>query len=351
MLSRVADSLFWISRYVERAENIARMVDVHQQLMLDLPTERVQKLKRNWLPLAACLGEHLQLKRRSQKGDVRTVTEFLLYDREHSNSILSCLSAARENARTVREQISPEMWEQINRTYLWYRSANSRHMFERNQYEFFQRVIKTLQLFQGITDNTMLHGEGWEFMRAGRFIERADKTSRMLDDKFYLLNKKRSTPSEMLLQYSVVLKCCNAREVYQRKHGAELHPGSVAKLLLLDDSFPRSVRYCVQEIDLALRRISGVPAGCFSNKAEKLCGRLLAELSFSSIEDYQVQGMHQSMDDLQGKLNAIGAAIYHTYIHQEFKLTAIGAAIYNTYVHKGMSAEPAPSQIQEVTQE
>jgi len=314
MLSRVADSLFWLSRYVERAENVARIIDVNAQLMLDLSPAKAEALSRQWLPVAACLGDETAFRARSRQTDAAAVTEFLVFDRSHPNSISGSLATARENARTVREQITTEMWEQLNRTYLWLMSKGARQAYERNSYEFFQRVKKSLQLFQGITDSLMMHGEGWDFIQMGRYLERADKTSRLLDDAFFLLPSDRNRPADVLPQWLSILRSCNARQAYQRLYAAVLEPVKVAHLLLLNENFPRSVVFCVGQLDHALRRVSGVGPGRYSNLAEKLSGRLLAELSYSAIEEFWVRGMHATVDELQTRLNEIGQAMVTTYI-------------------------------------
>ncbi|HVR34591.1 MAG TPA: alpha-E domain-containing protein [Methylomirabilota bacterium] len=323
MLSRVADSLYWMSRNVERAENIARIVEVNQQLMLDVPSQQAVDLQRNWLPVIACLGEEPEIDGRPIKPDAGSVTEFLVFERGNPNSIVSCLCAARENARTVREQISAEMWEQINRTYLWCLGKSARQSFDRNQYEFFQRLKKSLQLFQGITETTMIHEDGWDFIQLGKYLERADKTSRLLDDEYHLLRRDKATANDHILQWLAVLRSCSARQTYQKIYATTVQPVKVAELLILHESFPRSVKFCAMHLDEALRRISGVPPGRFSNHAEKLSGRLVAELSFSSIDDLHNRGLHQAVDDLQVKFNAIGSAIFATYIYQAITPAAI----------------------------
>jgi uncharacterized alpha-E superfamily protein len=318
MLSRVAESLYWMSRYVERAECLARIVDVNLQLLLDIPPKQSAQLARNWWPVMASLGEDEEaFFKRHKKADVAHATDYLVFDRQNPSSVSSCLSAARENARTVREQINEEMWEQINRTYLWITSRGARGDFQTNQYEFFQRVLKTLQLFQGITDSVMLRGEGWEFIQIGKHLERADKTTRLLDDKFHLLRAGSAAPGELLMQWLSVLRCSNSRQIYQQLYESVVQPRKVAELLLLNDSFPRSVKFCVARADRSLRRISGVGPGRFSNGAEKLSGRLLAELNFSAVDDFEAAGLHQAMDDLQIQLNDIGQAVHQTYFHLE----------------------------------
>ena len=315
MLSRVADSLFWASRYVERAENIAAMVDVNIQLMLDLPTRHADAISRDWSPLVACLGDEVSFASQKRKGSQDAVVDFLVFDRTHPGSIVGSLAIARENARTIREQITTEMWEQINRTYLWLMSKGAHQFYERNHYDFFQRVRKSLQLFQGITDSLMVRGEGWDFIQLGKYLERAEKTSRMLDDKFFLLPLDETAPLGVVPQWVAILRSCSARQAYQRLYAMEVEPIQVADLLLLNDNFPRSLVFCLLQIDHALRRISGVPSGRYSNIAEKLSGRLLSELSFSSVEEFWGIGLHSAVDQLQQKLNDLGSAIASCYLH------------------------------------
>ena len=314
MLSRVADCLFWMSRCIERSENIARMLDVNLQLMLDISGQLSEELNKNWLPIAACLGEDKPFRKHFTRTDAAAVTEFLVFDREHPNSIVSCLASARENARTVRGQISTEMWEQINRSYLWCVSRLARQTFDRNQCQFFQEIREISHLFQGITDASMVHDEGWDFIQVGKFLERADKTSRALDDKFHLL-RRTGKPNEHL-QWIAVLRSCSGRQAYQKIYVCDVQPEKVTELLVLNRSFPRSVRSCIHNLDNYLRRISGVAPGHYANEAEKFSGRLLAELNFSAVEEIYEPGLHHSMDVLQTRLNQVGEAILSTYMHQ-----------------------------------
>ena len=355
MLSRVADCLYWLSRYVERAENLARIIDVNSQVMLDLPWTHSQQLEENWLPLLACLDEDEAFIKTGRDFNRTSVTEYLVFDQENPNSIQRCLAAARENARTVREQISTEMWEQINRAYLWSGSHAARDLFERNQYEFFQQIKETSQLFQGITDASMLHGEGWDFIQFGKFIERADKTSRVLDDKYHLLSPARQKqPHLEVMEWTAVLRSCSARQAYQRVYVAAVKPQCVADLLLLNEVFPRSVRFCVERIDRSLRLISGVKEDHFSNAAEKLTGRLVAELRFSEIEDFYERGLHDAVDDIQVQLNRIDGAVFQTYIFParvtEPPLSGAAATVVENNAPRALAQSHSQSQSQSQSQ-
>jgi uncharacterized alpha-E superfamily protein len=315
MLSRVADCLIWMGRHVERAENIARLLDVNTQLMLDIPLLQAEKLKKDWFPIVAALGDEEGFRKATKKTDSATVTHYLTFDRKNTNSIFSCLAAARENARTVREQISSEMWEELNRVYLWSLGKEARRTFDDNCYEFFQRIREFACLFYGVTDTSMPHTAGWDFIQLGIMMERADKTSRFLDEEFHLVKGTPEQPSIYAMQWTSVLRSCSAKQAYQQIYVATVEREKVADMLLLSESFPRSVQFCVNEIDTVLRRISGVQPARFSNRAEKLSGRLIAELVYSSIDDIVSVGLHQAMDDMQTKINAIGAALYDAYIY------------------------------------
>ncbi|MDZ4742478.1 MAG: alpha-E domain-containing protein [Verrucomicrobiota bacterium] len=314
MLSRVAECLFWMSRYVERTEEIARFVEVNTQLMLDIPPAQSQPISLDWLPLVECLGEKANFKKLQYDSDQTGVTEFLVFSRENANSIVSCVAAARENTRTVREQISEEMWEEMNRFYLWLISKQSRQLFERNPYGFFREIVRFSNGFRGVTDSTIDHGDGWEFIQIGRYIERADKTSRVIDDKFHLLTQKNKDAGRMIVQWNAILRNRSASQAYQRRYKAEVVAQRVAELLLLSNSFPRSVLHCVRRVDWALRRLSGAGEWGFLNRPEKVSGRLMAELSFSEVDDIFAKGLHQVVDGIQSSLNEVGAGLYESYI-------------------------------------
>ena len=186
MLSRVAESIYWMTRYIERAENVARFVDVNLNLMLDFPGSSDQQ----WQPLVDITGDTEDFKERYGEASQASVIRFLTFDTKNSNSILSSVRAARENARSVREIISSSMWEHLNQSYLMLTAAASRRREISDPHELFSSVKTASQAFTGITDTTMTHNEGWHFCRLGRQLERADKTSRILDVKYFLLLPK-----------------------------------------------------------------------------------------------------------------------------------------------------------------
>ena len=310
MLSRVADSVYWMSRYVERAENVARFVDVNYQLMLDAPAGRDQQ----WEPLVATTGDHEQFAKRYGVATEENITRFLTFENENPNSILCCLRAARENARSVREIISSEMWLQLNRFYLMVTSAaESRQGLEHPQ-GFFDAVKQASHLFTGITDATMTQGEAWHFSRLGRMLERADKTSRILDVKYFLLLRTADdvgTPFDDM-QWAAVLRSTSAFEMYRKRHG-RISPKGVADFLMLDREFPRAVQFCLLAARDSLHAISGTALGTFRHPPEKLLGQLCSDLSFTTVDEIIKQGLHEYVDDLQTQMNQVSDGIFETF--------------------------------------
>jgi uncharacterized alpha-E superfamily protein len=314
MLSRVADSLFWMSRYVERAENIARIVDVNLQVMLDLPALGPEKMKALWEPVLRSATDGADFYAHYKTASSESVIEFLTLNPQNLNSIINCLTRARENARHVREQISLEMWEEINRTYLSVKNLTLKKILRQSANEFFTHVKNSSHLFQGITDGTMTHGEDWDFIQAGKYLERADMTTRILDanDEIFI-NQPTASETSGTLHWVAILRSCSSHDSYRKFYVAQVEPDKVVEFLILNEYFPRSIRYSLQAMDEALRRISGVSEEKFTNLAEKLTGRLVAELNYSALEDIKTIGMHRYMDELQGKLNDIGEAVHETY--------------------------------------
>jgi uncharacterized alpha-E superfamily protein len=309
MLSRVADAIYWMSRYVERAENVARFVDVNLHLALDFPEGTEQ-----WAPLVATTGDDEAFAKRYGEPSRDNVIEFLTFDRESPNSIISCLALARENARSVREVISSEMWEQANNAYLMVMEAARSRMALEATHDFFTAVKQASQLFVGITYLTMSHTEGWHFSRLGRLLERADKTSRILDVKYFLLLPQPTDVGTTLdsLHWGALLRSASAFEMYRKRHGA-IVPPKVVEYLLLDRRFPRTVRYCLNKAERSLHAITGAAIGTWTNGAERELGRLNAELSYADTKEILGRGLHEYIDDLQKRLNYVSQSVYDTF--------------------------------------
>jgi uncharacterized alpha-E superfamily protein len=311
MLSRVAESIYWMSRYVERAENVARFVEVNLQLMLDSPSGEDQQ----WEPLVATTGDHADFEKRYGAATQENVIQFLAFDAENPNSILSCLRAARESARTVREIISSEMWLQLNKFYLMVNGAAISGKGKASPHEFFSEVKDASHLFNGVTASTMTHGEAWHFgPMLGRMLERADKTSRILDVKYFILLRSVEDVGTPLddIQWAAVLRSASAFEMYRKRHG-RISQRKVVDFLLLDREFPRAVQFCLLASRDALHAISGTPSGTFRNTPERLLGQLCSDLSYASVDEIINQGLHEYLDELQTRMNQVGAGIHETF--------------------------------------
>ena len=321
MLSRVANCLYWMSRYIERADNTARIVDVNLQLLLDFRNLDDTSLAEHWMPIIESTGDEEKFFTRHTKATGPNVTEFLVFDPDNSNSIISAVIQARENARMVRDQITVELWEELNRLYLWIRSNDARTMWRRSPAELFGLIRNSSLLLLGTIYATIVHNEGWYFMQVGKFLERADKITRILDVRHTIFPSKGETKTisqRDALELSAVLRSCSAWDAYKAAYGAEVRPNLVAEMLLYSAEFPRSVRFCVEKLDDSLRSISGVAPRRFSNDVEKLSGRLLAELEYGAIDEVLAFGLHEYLDLLQVKFNAIGDALFNAYIFQPF---------------------------------
>jgi uncharacterized alpha-E superfamily protein len=310
MLSRVADSIYWMSRYAERAENVARFIEVNLQLMLDSPSGEDQQ----WQPLVNTTGDHETFAKRYGEGTQQNVIHFLTFDAENPNSILSCVRAARENARTIREIISSEMWLQLNKYYLMVTAAAEDSSAQRNPHEFFTEVKNANLLFNGVAGATMTHGEPWHFFHMGRMLERADKTSRILDVKYFILLRSVQdvgTPFDDI-QWAAVLRSASAFEMYRKRHG-RISPKHVVEFLLLDREFPRAINFCLLAARDSLHAISGTPAGTFRYAPEKLLGQLCSDLSFTSVDEVINSGLHEYLDNLQTRMNQVAGGIFETF--------------------------------------
>jgi len=320
MLSRVADSIYWMNRYIERAENVARFIQVNMQLMLDLPIDQAGQ----WMPLVVTTGDERDFDERYGEPTQENVIQFLTFDTRNPNSILSCLTAARENARTVREVISSETWEQVNRFYLMVRDASLNWPPRESPDAFYTDVKMASHLYVGINDTTSNHGEGWHFARLGRLLERADKTARILDVKYYMVLPNVNyvgTPYDTIL-WAALLKSASAFEMYCKRHH-RIDSTRVAEFLMLDPFFPRSIRHCLGRAEDSLRQITGTPAGTYMNVAERRIGRLRSELDYAQIEEVIAAGLHEYLDGLESQLNIVGQAIFSTFF--ALRSTPLGA--------------------------
>lgn len=322
MLSRVADCLYWMGRYLERAKHTARLLNVHFDLMLD-QSRTTAKQYRQYVLAGLQLPSDFD-KARTDK----TLTEWMTLDRENVNSVRSCVGAARENARQVREQVSTEMWGQINELYLNVEQVNIEAMWSTTPQEFFQSVKEGVQFFQGITDSTMIHGQGWHFIQAGRYIERAIATAALMDVFFCpeehlpkATVKSLDVPEHLL--WLGLLRSCTAFEAYCKLYTADIQPRNILEFLLLDAEFPHAVHHAVRALQLALQGIVDATHSSRSERAYRRAGRLRADLEYSQVDEITQGNLHDYFTNIQKQCEQIHYAIYQTYISYPVEATTV----------------------------
>ena len=328
MLSRHADCAYWLGRYMERAEATARMIDVHYHFGLE--SRYVGEVLR-WSSILAISGNDDEFHERYDQLNERNILYFFAFDPNNFSSVSSCINAARENARSIRDQISSEMWECVNRIYLDYRSWTVDKVLKRSPHVFFQLVKESSHLFQGIADRTLMTGETRDFFQCGRFLERADQTARILDVKYHdLLPRFSADPvpiegEEELDPLSIggpidthgwtaVLKSVGAFEAFRKTSSKAVSPDAVAQFLILNPNFPASVRYSMRQVEKSIRRISGNSDVAPSNLAEREIGKLYNDLNYMHGEEIIAQGLHEFLEGVQERCNRIGDAVFSTYL-------------------------------------
>ena len=306
MLSRVADNMYWVARYLERAEHAARVLEVNLN----------QNLERSPASIAPRWEEILEAMRsplaKTGLTNIYEITRALAFEMKYHASIVAYVEAARENARQVREQISSEMWEQLNQLYLYVRSTSIEEIWHES-IPFFRNVREGSHLFQGITDSTMSHGEGWHFIQVGRYIERAGLTAQWLTVKVAGLNDVIASADDFQ-EWGGLLKSCTAFEAYCKVYTTDLRPERVAEFLLLNREFPRSIGFCIDQIQEALVEISDSAGLSKGNRVNRLAGKARATVDFGQIDEIKADGLTGFLDNIQDQFVQIHNAIYQTYI-------------------------------------
>ena len=302
MLSRVADSLYWMSRYLERAEHTARVLGTQLNLMLE---QDPKSSDRRWLRVLASLGHSGPFPEDSDPFTIAQVHAL--------RQITGGIGFARENARQVREQISSEMWEQLNRLFHEVRRMESAGLWKSQPLDFLAVILESSHLVQGVTDSTMNHGEGWQFIQVGRFIERAAAIARLLDIYFHEFPAGQPIDSGEHMEWIGLLRSCTAFEAYCKVYTADLRPERVAELLLLNGEFPHSVRFAADRMQQSLECINQAAASRRSPRVAKIAGRLSSGLMFTPLEEV-VEGLAEFFADIQQQCARIHTAIHEVYI-------------------------------------
>ena len=309
MLSRVADSLYWMSRYLERAEHAARLIDVNIDLMLD---QAAVDADRRWERLLECL----QCTVECDVDDAFACVNALTFDTENDNSIQSCIAAARENARHVREQVSMEMFEQLNAMFFLVRRTELADIWNQQPHEFYHAVRQGTHLLHGVTDATMNHDQEWFFIQLGRHVERVEATARLL--RLYAEEEAEGEgagfEAKNYLNWVGLLKSCSAYESYLRAYRGGVQPINVAEFLLLDATFPGSIRYAADHVVSSLESIATYTGSSRSAPVRRLAGRLRAQLQYAQIDELMAGGLAPFLRDLESQTEQLNSRIYRVFI-------------------------------------
>lgn len=313
MLAREADAVYWMSRYVERAEHVARILLVNSHMLTDVGELAPRLQEQQWQAALAVF----RLPPLPANGDNigAAVAAHMTLNAENPNSIISCITRARENARGIRENISAEIWEELNTLYWHMHSDEARARLEDTPDDFFRLTMTASMQFQGMADQTMPHDQRWHFMQLGKYFERIDVTCQVLQTRFDLLQSAGNaleTPLRNVLWMGVLRTCCSI-ENYRRHHPGELDPLRVASFLILQRDFPRTIRYCVDraEESISAIRANVRPAGI--DPAERVLGRLQAQLEYAEPTEILSHGLAAYLQRIQDHIAQAAVAIQRAY--------------------------------------
>jgi uncharacterized alpha-E superfamily protein len=310
MLSRVGDSLYWMSRYLERAENTVRQLDVTMGLMLDTSDTSAEI---RWQRMMQSLGNPTGLE---WNGDMETMARKLVFDSHNRASVTFCVNGARENARQVREEISSEQWQRLNRLFHQMHSPHAQAQFRANINDALASVIDGIHLFKGVSDTTMIHGQGWQFIRLGRYLERAYATATLLEVYHPELEQEQEKEHTgyQYLELVGLLRCCTSFEAYCQVYTADLSPGRILEFLLLNRDFPHAIRYCVDGIRHAIESIQRTGGRRPPDELTSVIGKLHAQLGYTSVAEIVAGDTAAFLHSIREQSMRIHELIYRYYV-------------------------------------
>ncbi len=311
MLSRVADSLYWMSRYLERAENTARLLDVTMGLMLDPGGANAED---RWKRMTAALGRPVGIE---WNGSLEAMARKLVFDQVDPSSVTYCVSAARENARQVREEISTEQWQRLNRLFHHIHSPSAQAQYAASSSDMLASVVDGIHLFQGVGDSTMIHGQGWQFIRLGRSLERAYATATLLEvyrPELFQAHERENSGYQYL-ELVGLLRCCTAFEAYCQVYTADLSPERILEFLVLNRDFPHAIRYCVDNIRTAIESIQRTGRRRSPDEVFAGVGKLHAMLGYTTIHEILSGDAAAFLHNIREQCLRIHELVYRNYVH------------------------------------
>ncbi len=314
MISRVAESCFWLQRHLERVDSTARLLEVNLSFVLDVPIPVLEA----WRPLVIVAGEEPRFRELLGEGaleDGEAVQEYLTWDQRNPVSILSAAYWARQNARTIRETISLEMWKSLNSFWLWLTDGSGRRLYRSERSEFYRRLKEMSQLFRGICHDTMLHEDPFDFMRLGMLLERAGQTARLLDVKHHKLGPSAPVARETAVEFAhwqATLRSCSAIEPFLKK-GRSVAGVEAVDFLLFETTLPRSVRHCIDRAWNFLRRIRPPAAPGVPHESSTLLKALLDHVRGTSIMEVMHTGIHEELTYLIESIGGVCLAVHRDF--------------------------------------
>jgi uncharacterized alpha-E superfamily protein len=312
MLSRVGDSLYWMSRYLERAENTVRQLDVTMALMLDTSDTNAET---RWQRMVASLGKPEGME---WNGDMEAMARKVVFDSQNPVSVTYCVNGARENARQVREEISSEQWQRLNRLFHQMHSPHAQAQFRTSINDSLAAVLDGIHLFKGVSDTTMIHGQGWQFIRLGRYLERAYATATLLEvyqpELFELQEHDHSAYQYQYLELVGLLRCCTSFEAYCQVYTADVSPDRIVEFLLLNRDFPHAIRYCVDGIRHAIESVQRTGGRRAPDDLNAVIGRLHGMLSYTTIGEILAGDTAGFLHTIREQCMRIHELIYGHYV-------------------------------------
>lgn len=315
LLARDADSMYWLSRYIERAEHVARLLLVNSNLLVDVGDLAPELQERQWNSVPDIMRSTLPEDVATGVADGGPVARYMAFDSENPNSLLTCVSRARENARGIRENISAEMWECVNMLYWSIRGDDARTRFEESPDDFYRQLMNGSMLFQGLTDQTLDHDQRWLFTQLGKYVERIDVTCGVIETKYGILQSSEQRLEGALknIHWMAVLRCCCSLEAYRRQYVGDMDPLRVASFLILERSFPRSIRYSVGKAQEAIAAVRAEVNPLAIDPAERVLGRLDAQLEYAEISEILSEGLPEYLQKIREQIAETALAIQKTY--------------------------------------
>ena len=315
LLARDADSMYWMSRYIERAEHVARLLLVNSNLLVDVGDLAPDLQERQWHSIPTIMRSQLPEEHRMAWGAANPIPRYMTFDGDNPNSLLTCVSRARENARGIRENISAEMWECVNMLYWAIRSEDASTRFEDSPDDFYRQMMNGSMLFQGLTDQTLDHDQRWLFTQLGKYLERIDVSCGIIETKYSILNSAEQRLEGALknIHWMAVLRSCCSLEAYRRQNVGDMDPLRVASFLILERTYPRSIRYAVALAHRAIADIRSEVNPLAIDPAERILGRLDAQLEYAEMSEILTDGFSAYLEKIRNQIAETAMAIQKSY--------------------------------------